>query len=182
MPGVQEKAVAKSIYSGARCDSWRTPDSLWNKLHGRYHFTCDLAASDENAKVKRNSAKNPGYFTESRSSLDVDWQKFITCWLNPPFSNAEPFFKKCDNARVVAIYKATNLETALWQDVILPMAAWVCFLRGRLNYANADNVVMRGVPFGSALIGFNVPSLVQDLGHVWRLREKVWRGNRRLRV
>ena len=156
-----------NIYKGSRMDNWRTPSGLWIELDDLYHFKLDLAADKTNAKCDN-------FFHPGNNSLDINWASWTLSpqWLNPPFSMATEFFQKaadCHN-KMVAIYKCSNLETALWQDIILPNADWVCFLRGRVNYENPDGTPSNQVPFGSALIGYNVPSLCNHLGRVWRIR------------
>ena len=56
---------------------------------------------------------------------------------------------------MVAIYKATNLETKTWQGAILPHCDGVLFLKGRTEYVRPDEKG-GGVPFGSAIIFYNV--------------------------
>ena len=38
-------------------DYWETPQSLFNALDSEFHFTLDVAASDQNAKCKRYYTK-----------------------------------------------------------------------------------------------------------------------------
>ena len=142
-------------YKGSRSDEWGTDKLLFEHLNELYRFNLDVAATRKNHLCKR-------YFTLKSDALkQPDWKGM--CWLNPPFSIARPFFEQARFYRVVAIYKACNLETALWQDVIFPHAVWVCFIRGRTEYIKPTKN-KNGVPFGSALIGFNVGCKVGHLG------------------
>jgi hypothetical protein len=84
------------------------------------------------------------------------------CWMNPPFSKAkqmfEHFFKVVNKG--VTIYRCDNMETAVWQEVILPNASWIFIPKGRVSYTPFETGDMRkgaGTRFPSALIGYNVP-------------------------
>jgi hypothetical protein len=76
-------------------------------------------------------------------------------WMNPPFSKAkemfEHFFKVVSNG--VAIYRCDNLETSIWQDIILPNSDWIFFPRGSICYKGMKG---SGSRFPSALIGIGV--------------------------
>lgn len=152
------------IFNGNRTDNWETCPKLFETLHKLYDLRWDLASSDQNKKCEN-------YFDLEDDALAQPWDDLPMAWLNPPFSRAHEFFTKCAKSLnpIVAIYKTTNLETKLWQDLILPSAAWVCFLRGRTQYINEESHKPNKVPFGSALIGFRVPQRVAHLGKVWDL-------------
>lgn len=47
-------------------DDWETPQSFFDQLNSKYHFSIDLAASDSNHKCAR-------YFTEKDDALQQDW-------------------------------------------------------------------------------------------------------------
>ena len=47
-------------------DYWETPQSLFNALDSEFHFTLDVAASDQNAKCKQ-------YYTKESDGLQKDW-------------------------------------------------------------------------------------------------------------
>ena len=146
--------TAQTFYAGARSDEWGTPDSIFNVLHEHFNFALDLAASEDNTKC-------PLFFSAERSALERPWPHCITSWLNPPFSQAEAFFEKAaaeakEGAQVVAIYKASNMETATWQKHIFPHATHVLIPRRRVEYVTGGDKRRHGVPFPSAIIGYNV--------------------------
>jgi len=131
-------------------DSWQTNQDLWNKLNDQYNFTFDCCASLINAKTY---------------NFSVD---FLNCsdiegcsWMNPPFSLSyvmfEHFFKVIHKG--VAIYRCDNMETKIWQEIILKQASWVFIPKGRISYTSfetGDRRKGKGTRFPSALIGFNV--------------------------
>ena len=141
-----------NIYSGGRCDEWGTPPELIEKL-GLKEDTFDVCASDENHKF-------PQYWTKHDNCLRRPWPREQWCWMNPPFSSAYSFFEKAakeadEGSKIVAIYKASNLEAKVWQELIFPHASAILFLKGRTNYV-IEGKGSKGVPFGSAIIYFNM--------------------------
>ncbi len=125
-------------------DEWETPKWLFDILHKQYKFTADCCANSENAKVYH-------YSDDFLSIKESD----IISWMNPPFSIAwkmiEHFFKVIK--RGVAIYRADNFETGIWQNVIFPNADWIFIPNRRINYEGLSG---EGSRFPSALIGIGV--------------------------
>lgn len=72
---------------------WETPDELFDSLSASHGpFDLDVCASDYNAK------DCDFYFTKEDDGLTQKW--FGTCWMNPPFGNAEwPCKKNCKKKR-----------------------------------------------------------------------------------
>lgn len=127
-------------------DIWQTPQWLYDIIDKQYSFSFDCCATDDNSKA-------PGY-SDDFLNIKKDWIT-ETCWMNPPFSIAwkmfEHFFKVVETG--VAIYRCDNLETGLWQRVILPNATWVFIPNRRISYEGLDG---DGARFPSALIGYHV--------------------------
>ncbi len=130
-------------------DNWETPKKLWNKLDNQYKFNFDCCASENNSKCEEWSEE-----FDILPKVLFDF-KYI-CWMNPPFSLAremfEHFFKVVSKG--VAIYRCDNLETSLWQEVILANADWVFIPKGRISYEGKEG---KGSRFPSALIGKGIP-------------------------
>ena len=128
-------------------DNWRTPEGLFSDLNRLYYFDLDCCADFENAKCSKWSADFKNCYVDPS---DV-------CWMNPPFSKAEEmftlFFEKVYQG--VAIYRCDNMETSIWQNIILANANWIYILKGRLNYEGHTG---KGARFPSALIGYGLPS------------------------
>ena len=132
-------------------DLWETQQELWDKLDKEYGFTFDCCSDGKNNKCNSWSSNFEMWVSAGIKHI---------CWMNPPFSISlrmfTHFFKVVD--RGVAIYRCDNMETKVWQEVILPNATWVFVLKGRISYTPFD-IDMRGgngTRFPSALIGFNV--------------------------
>ena len=132
-------------------DDWETPQELWNKLNKQYKFNVDCCATKENAKCNYFSSNLVSEFLYPINEKIL----YGMCWMNPPFSKAykmfEHFFESVQQG--VSIYRCDNMETKLWQDVILINATWILIPKGRICYEGFEG---KGSRFPSALIGFNV--------------------------
>ncbi len=126
-------------------DSWQTPQWLFDKLNKQYDFDMDCCATEENKKVP--------YFV--KDFLSTTYYGQFKGWMNPPFSMPtwmfEHFFKSMKSG--VAIYRCDNMETQVWQNIILKKATWIFIPDKRIAYEGQDG---SGARFPSALIGFNV--------------------------
>lgn len=72
----------------AKTDDWETPQHLFDELNNEFHFTLDVCASEENAKVKH-------FFTKEQDGLLQDWTG-ETVWCNPPYGRQmQLWIKKC---------------------------------------------------------------------------------------
>lgn len=131
-------------------DLWRTKQSFWEKLDNQYLFDFDCCANYVNAKCK-NWSDNFESCKELKDNI---------CWMNPPFSKAKDMFKHFFKVveKGVAIYRCDNMETKIWQDIILKNATWILIPKGRISYTPFDIDIRKGMGsrFPSALIGFNV--------------------------
>ena len=128
-------------------DTWETPQKLWDELDKQYKFNFDCCASEETTKCKQFS---------SDFEKEIIAQGHNICWMNPPFSLAREMFEHffAQVSEGVAIYRCDNMETAIWQDIILKGADWVFVPKGRISY---EGKVGKGSRFPSALIGKGVP-------------------------
>lgn len=127
-------------------DEWETPQWLFDELHVQYKFQADCCASKENKKTH--------FFSDDfKASPFISTMKCV--WMNPPFSKAEEMFQHFFNTveSGVCIYRCDNMETKIWQDIILKNATWILIPKGRISYEGKDG---KGSRFPSALIGFNV--------------------------
>ena len=69
-----DRATQSVMFSSNKSD-WETPQSLFDELNRKYHFTLDAAASHTNHKVGR-------YFTADDDGLAQDWGGG-DCFLQP---------------------------------------------------------------------------------------------------
>ena len=141
-------------------DEWQTPNELFEKLNNQYNFGFDCCANKMNRKTSLFSS----------DFKTVNNHNGLTYWMNPPFSKSrimfEHYFKVVKSG--VAIYRCDNLETKIWQEVILPNADWIFIPKGRVVYEGMEG---NGSRFPSALIGINVPKPKNLIG--FTLKKKV---------
>ena len=143
-------------------DEWQTPQSIFDDLNKQYDFRFDCCADENN--------KTTLYSSNFQNIVKNDLNKYV-CWINPPFSKAyemfEHFFKVVNTG--VAIYRCDNMETALWQDVILKHCSWILIPKGRISYEGKDGKRSR---FPSALIGYNVPVPMYVKGTILKSKQR----------
>lgn len=125
-------------------DEWQTPKWLFDKLTEQYHFHFDCCANANNKKCE--------YFSDN---FETEEYINLTAWMNPPFSKAYKMFEHFTKVtqRGIAIYRCDNLETAIWQRIIIPNSSWIFIPNKRINYEGSNG---KGSRFPSALIGFNL--------------------------
>lgn len=131
-------------------DMWETKQELFERLNKQYNFEFDCCANEENSKCVS--------FSDDFEKWDVILR---VCWMNPPFSNSlkmfEHFFKVVKKG--IAIFRCDNMETKVWQEVILKNADWIFIPKGRMPYTPFEVKNTRnknGTRFPSALIGIGV--------------------------
>jgi len=147
-------------------DLWETKKELFNILNNQFNFKFDCCANYNNRKCLEfsNNFENMSFVEE-------------VSWMNPPFSNAlkmfEHFFKVIKKG--VAIYRCDNMETKVWQEVILKKASWIFIPKGRVSYKTFEVGNMRkglGTRFPSALIGLNVEPIKNIDGTMLYLKQQ----------
>ena len=133
----------KAMFSSAS-DDWETPQWLFDKLNDEFHFTIDVCASKENAKVSR-------FYTKEQNGLNQDWTG-ETVWCNPPYGRQikhwiyKAYQHFIGGGRAVLLIPART-ETSWFHDYIYGQAE-VRFIRGRLHFNNSK----WNAPFPSMIV------------------------------
>lgn len=132
-------------------DDWETPSILFDRINKQYNFSFDCCATVSNTKCQDWSLD---FLLSTKKELFNN-----VCWMNPPFSKSkemfEHFFKVVKKG--VCIYRCDNLETKVWQEIILPSCDWIFIPKGRVAYQyNVEIRKGKGARFPSALIGIGV--------------------------
>jgi phage N-6-adenine-methyltransferase len=120
---------------GKSNQSVQTPYDFMSAVHGLIGttFAFDLAADNENAQA-------PHHFTEAQDALTKEWwnlSKGRWLWLNPPYSNIEPWVAKAvhesDRGANIAVLVPAATGTIWWT---LYVAGWaqVYLLKGRITF------------------------------------------------
>jgi hypothetical protein len=148
----------------AERDDWETPNFIMDAIN--LHFERDLCATEKNTKCQK-------YCIDFLKFRKEDL-KYEVCWMNPPFSKAYEMFTHFFNVVNfgVAIYRCDNMETKVWQNVILQHADWVFIPKGRITYSYNPNLRDgKGCRFPSALIGIGLKPNIKMRGTFLYLRE-----------
>jgi DNA (cytosine-5)-methyltransferase 1 len=118
---------------GRSKQDYQTPEAFLIALTRKLdigNFKTDLAASHDNAVAGF-------YFTEEEDSLKQDWTSLPPGWafLNPPFSDIEPWVKKAWESRPakIAILIPASVGSNWWRDWV-HLKCQVLFLNGRLAF------------------------------------------------
>jgi site-specific DNA-methyltransferase (adenine-specific) len=134
------------FYTEQRQD-WATPRDLFEALDREFHFTLDVCASAENAKV-------PQHLTEEDNALMLEWSG--ACYMNPPYAKMEQWVRKahleaCRGAVVVCLLPVRT-DTSWWHEWVTK-AREVRFIRGRVRFEGTTS----SAPFASAVVVFDRP-------------------------
>jgi phage N-6-adenine-methyltransferase len=114
---------------------YETPASVFDPLDAEFHFTLDVCADFENAKVRSF------FFTPEADGLSKRWAP-ERCWLNPPYGRQMPqwmrkaYEESLNGALVVALVPAST-DTRWWHDWIEGKAE-VRFVKGRIKFVGAQ--------------------------------------------
>jgi hypothetical protein len=121
-------------------DHYATPKCLYRQLNQEFSFSFD-----------------PCPLRCSFNGLALPWYGNI--YVNPPYSNIEPFIRKgiteldLGRAKAVVFLLPVRSDTRYWHELILPGANELRFIKGRLNF----NESKCPAPFPSVLIVFRQP-------------------------
>jgi len=159
-----------AVHFSSEDTEWETPDWLYSRLDGMFHFDVDLCATQINKKC-------PNFISPQDDSFRQEWKG--TCWLNPPYGRGvDKWIKKAvssavnEEATVVALLPART-ETKWFQHVWT--APFIVFLAGRLQFKGAPAVA----PFPSCLAIFSrnlPPDLnISDLALIGNVVHTLWR-------
>jgi phage N-6-adenine-methyltransferase len=139
----------KETLNPDRSDNYPTPPELVEHVRSFFGGIIDLdpVATSDNSTGARH------YFTKTDDGLSKSWQGFENVYVNPPYER-QWYAKIADEvnagaAETIALLKASPC-TRWAQEVILPPASGVCFIKGRLTFGNATSPA----GFGSWLIYF----------------------------
>ena len=153
------------VHFSSATDEWATPVWLRVELEEEFGpFDLDVCASEANAAA-------PAWFTREVDGLQQAWVARC-CWMNPPYGRGiGQWIRKAHESvaageceRVVCLLPART-DTRWWQQVVVPHAALVRFIAGRVTFGQAKH----SAPFPSAVVVFDrtaQPSL-SPLRGVW---------------
>lgn len=114
---------------------WATPKGVYDALDAEFHFDFDPCPLSQ---------------TPTFDGTAVSWTgKRVFC--NPPYNREiAKFLVKATEAEVAVFLLPSRTDTKWFHDIILPNAAEIRFIRGRLTFGDAVNPA----PFPSCLAIF----------------------------
>lgn len=146
-------------------DEWRTPPFVFEFMNRLHRFGIDLAATEHNALCSH-------WFDIAGDGLKEDWAWYAGAfhvnpvgWLNPPYSNIDPWLAKARNEAVrgfttVALIPAPNGER-IYHRHVFGIASEVMFIEGRLAFLMPDGKPKPGNTRGSIIVTYRA----HDLGN-----------------
>lgn len=115
---------------------WKTPKAFYDKLNEEFQFDFDPCPP------------NPQF-----DGLAIEWGGSTYC--NPPYGRKigkwiKKAYEESLKGKTVVMLIPARPDTKMWQDIILPHAKEIRFIRGRLKFDDQKNPA----PFPSAVIIF----------------------------
>ncbi len=141
-------------------DVWFTPPNIFEALG----ITFDLDPCAPPGGVSWIPAER--HYSEMDDGLTQPWEGRV--WLNPPYSNPQPWVKRLSiHGDGVALLPA-DTTTSLWHDHIIRSDA-LCFIRGRLHFMRANFTTETNARFASVLVAWGEVSTqaVRECGLGW---------------
>lgn len=128
----------------ASTDEWYTPAWITDALG---EFDLDPCAPVE--PIVR-IAKH--WYTKEDDGTKKEWHGRV--WLNPPYSNVEPFMEKMvAHGNGIAIL-FNRQDTKVWHKLIATTADAMLFMMGRVKFIAQDGSLKAGSTCGSVLIAW----------------------------
>ena len=135
-------------------DRWGTPQALFDRLDGMFHFEVDVCADDTNHKC-------PVYFTKEIDGLKQDWTRFGSVFMNPPYGKGmDDWMRKIyTTARAGSLCVCVipcRTDTRWWEFVMRSSEVWL--IKGRLHYNDGE----QGAPFPSCVVIYRPEDMELD--------------------
>ena len=120
------------LFSSASVE-WATPQAVYDALHAEFRFNFDPCPLDGHE--------------DGRATLLCPWHgKRIYC--NPPYSDIRKFLERWHEPDLAVYLIPARVDTRWFHDLVLPFAAEVRFIQGRLKFGDAVN----SAPFPSMVV------------------------------
>lgn len=114
---------------------WATPKGVYDELAREFSFTfdpCPLGGTENGL-----------------STLFKPWRgERVFC--NPPYDDIKRFLERAHEAELAVYLFPARTDTRWFHDIVLPKAAEIRFIRGRLKFGDAKN----SAPFPSMIVIF----------------------------
>lgn len=145
------------VHFTSKSQTWNTPKTIFDPMNDVWKFTLDAAALPESALCSN-------FYSPDNSGLNKDWSTDIV-WCNPPYDDLRTWTKKCSdeykNGSTVIMLIPSRTDTKAFHDYIYPVAPAVCYIKGRIKFANPvleseqPNMKVASAPFPSCFVLFD---------------------------
>lgn len=141
-------------------DLWKTPPEVFNYFNIKYHFVCDVAASD-------NSLCDV-YLTEEKDALTYPWNTLIGfgeyVWCNPPYSDPLPWVNRCIyQSKIYGIGSVIllnhDMSTKWAQTLLVQECSIIVFTGKRIAFLNGEGEAVKGNSKGQ--VAFVIPPFMR---------------------
>ncbi len=136
------------MFSSAR-DDWETPQDVFDRLDGEFHFTLDPCADAYNHKCSK-------YYTKEQDGLIRSWRG-ETVFCNPPYGRELKYWvskalsEANDQSTIVVMLIPARTDTLWFHNYIYQKpTVEVRFIKGRLRFGGSKN----SAPFPSMIVIF----------------------------
>lgn len=133
------------VLFSSKKEDWETPQDLFNELDKEFHFTVDVASSDDNYKVKK-------HYTKKENGLLQDWDDEVV-WCNPPYGREiSKWVEKAYLSKGVTVMLLPARTDTKWfhKYIYQEWSVQIRFIKGRLKFGNSKN----SAPFPSMIVIF----------------------------
>jgi len=141
------------LFSSKKHDH-ETPKDLFKQLNKEFHFTHDVAATEENSLCAN-------FLTEVQNALVVDWG--YSNWCNPPYGRGiiewvkQANFQFCTFKSTTVMLLPSRTDTK-WFHLAMEACTEVRFIKGRLKFGGLKDAA----PFPSLLLIWEYPRIKID--------------------
>ncbi len=118
-----------------KTDEWSTPTGVYSALDREFGFSLDPCAL--------------GGSEDGTAPLFCSWEGH-SVFCNPPYSSIRPFLERWREARRAIYLIPARTDTRWFHEIVLPHAAEIRFIKGRLKFGDAKN----SAPFPSMIVIF----------------------------
>lgn len=159
--------MAGAILSTGRVD-YNTPQWIVDAVREFFGGTIDLDPCSNAGSVV---GATHNWILPEHDGLKEPWVGRV--YVNPPFKTGAPWIQKAHDQHVehgaeVVLCIPANVETRIWQRVVFPDAAGICWLDKRVKFVG----MRAGIPKPIALVYFGVNDIAfgrcfRRFGHVY---------------
>ena len=137
---------------------YATPLEFLKAVNKLWPISWDLAATEENSVLRRLEKPYNFHYSIEEDSLKQSWQIQGWCWLNPPFSDIEPWAKKCaeETTKGARILLLVPQGSQNWNLLYCRPFAMELRLTPRMKFVGCKDLYPKDLSlfvFGSGLVG-----------------------------